>query len=81
MKWQATMTTRGRVTIPRGVRSRLGMKPGDSVEFDDTGGSVLLRVVGKQSTKEWFAAMDRRKGDAFLKERKQPKTPKRRIFD
>jgi hypothetical protein len=32
--------------------------------------------------KEWFAAMDRRRGDAFPKGwRKQPKTPKRRIFD
>jgi antitoxin VapB len=31
---------------------------------------------------EWFAAMDRGRGEPFLKTgRKQPKAPKRRIFD
>ena len=32
--------------------------------------------------KEWFLAMDRRRGDPLFKGgRKQPKTPQRRIFD
>jgi len=43
-------------------------------------GVLLAPVI--TDPQEWLAAMDRRRGDPFLKEgRKQPKTPRRRIFD
>jgi AbrB family looped-hinge helix DNA binding protein len=47
MKWQATMTTRGRVTLPPDVRQRLGVKPGDRLEFEYEGNKVLVRRVAK----------------------------------
>ena len=59
-------------------------------EFRFEGNSVRVRRVPEgvllepiiADPEEWFAAMDRRRGEPFLKGgRKQPKTPKRRIFD
>jgi antitoxin VapB len=59
-------------------------------EFRFEGDAVRVRRVPEglllepmiADPKEWFAAMDRRGGEPFLKTgRKQPKAPKRRIFD
>jgi AbrB family looped-hinge helix DNA binding protein len=33
---QATLTSKGQITIPIGVRKRLHLKPGDILEFDET---------------------------------------------
>ncbi len=33
---QATLTSKGQITIPIGVRQRLHLKPGDILEFDET---------------------------------------------
>lgn len=32
---QATLTSKGQITIPIGVRRRLHLKPGDVLEFDE----------------------------------------------
>ena len=32
-----------RITIPKAVRERLGLKPGDSVEFEFVEGGVVIR--------------------------------------
>lgn len=54
---------------------------GDRVRVRRVPEGVLLQPM-ITDPKEWLAAMDRRRGDPFLKEgRKQPKTPRRRIFD
>lgn len=54
---------------------------GDRVRVRRVPEGVLLQPM-ITDVKEWFAAMDRRRGDPFLKGgRKQPKAPKRRIFD
>lgn len=54
---------------------------GDRVRVRRVPEGVLLTPMFS-NVKEWFAAMDRRRGDSFLKDgRKQPKTPKRRLFD
>ena len=64
------------VRLPREFRFE-----GDSVRVRRVPEGVLLEPM-IQDTEKWFAAMDRRQGDPFLKEgRKQPKTPKRRIYD
>lgn len=43
---EATVTTRGRITIPKAVRERLGLKPGAKVRFHlhPHGGVSLGRV-------------------------------------
>lgn len=39
-----TVTSRGRVTIPKKVREWLGIQPGSAVDFEVTpGGDVILR--------------------------------------
>ncbi len=39
------LTIKGQVTIPQGVRERLGLRPGDEVDFVDVGGEYHLRKV------------------------------------
>ena len=42
----ARVTSRGRITIPKQVRERLGLRPGDEVGFtEDAGGWRIRREV------------------------------------
>lgn len=44
-----TVTSKGQVTIPKAVRDRLGIKPGNAVDFrvEPDGKVVLLKVKGE----------------------------------
>ena len=54
---------------------------GDAVRVRRVPEGLLLEPMISDTAK-WFAAMDRRRGEPFLKTgRKQPTAPKRRIFD
>lgn len=45
MSANATLTSKGRTTIPKQIRDRLGMKPGNRMTFTLTpDGIILLRV-------------------------------------
>jgi antitoxin PrlF len=39
----ATITTKGQITLPKEVRVRHGLKPGDSVEFVEEDGRTYVR--------------------------------------
>ncbi len=39
------VTSKGQVTIPKGVRDRLGIRPGDRVDFVEERGTVRVRKV------------------------------------
>lgn len=39
---QAKITAKGQVTIPLAVRRRLGVGPGDEIEFQETDGGFLM---------------------------------------
>ena len=41
----ATLTTKGQVTIPLEVRTRLGIDAGDKISFEPQGDAVVIRVV------------------------------------
>jgi AbrB family looped-hinge helix DNA binding protein len=43
------LTSKGQVTIPLAIRSRLGLLPNTEVEFDVVGQSVRIRKAKKQS--------------------------------
>jgi AbrB family looped-hinge helix DNA binding protein len=48
MSTDATLTSKGRTTIPKQIRDRLGMKPGDRMTFTVMpDGLVLMRVKNK----------------------------------
>jgi antitoxin VapB len=63
------------VRLPRELRFE-----GDCVRVRRVGEGVLLEPVFSD-TKKWYAALDRLKDGAFLaKGRKQPKTPRGKMF-
>ena len=39
----STVSSKGQITVPKGVRDRLGLRTGTVVEFEITGAGVLLR--------------------------------------
>jgi AbrB family looped-hinge helix DNA binding protein len=48
MEPTATLTSKGQTTIPKEIRDRLGMKPGDRMTFTlMADGAVLVRVKRK----------------------------------
>jgi len=58
-----TVTSKGQVTIPKPVRDRLGIKPGDAVEFElAPDGRVIVVKVGGRRPASRFAALRGRAG-------------------
>ncbi len=41
----ATLTSKGQVTIPKEIRTRLGIEAGDKISFELQGDAIVLRVV------------------------------------
>lgn len=51
---QATLTSKGQVTIPIHVRNRLHLRPGDILEFDETAPFLkAVRVISPQAWEEF----------------------------
>lgn len=46
---KSKITAKGQVTIPLLVRRRLGVRPGDEVEFVEAPAGTLLRKIAKES--------------------------------
>lgn len=45
---QATMTTKGQLTVPKSIRDKLGLEPGDRVDFLDVDDeTVALKRIKK----------------------------------
>jgi AbrB family looped-hinge helix DNA binding protein len=58
---KATITSKGQITIPVAIREKLGLKPGDQIEFDENA-TILIgrRVVDpaewQQAIEDWRSA-------------------------
>jgi AbrB family looped-hinge helix DNA binding protein len=52
---KATLTSKGQITIPIAIREKLGLKPGDQIEFDETATILVGRRVVKPG--EWNHAL------------------------
>lgn len=48
------MTTKGQVTIPKQLREKLGLQPGDDVGFREDGQDVILENASKQSESDFL---------------------------
>ena len=51
-----TLTSKGQVTIPQQIRTRLGLRPGTRVVFDVVGDSVRIRRAAQQTTGDAIVA-------------------------
>lgn len=49
---KATITSKGQLTIPKRVRDRLGLEPGDRLAFDVEGDTIRLRVEKRRTLEE-----------------------------
>ncbi len=57
------VTQKGQVTIPLGVRAKLGIEPGSVVAFDmDPDGRVVLRKIGGEAPPSRFIRLRGRAG-------------------
>jgi AbrB family looped-hinge helix DNA binding protein len=53
------VTTKGQVTVPKEIRDRLGIEPGDEVEFEETDdGFVLRKSVEENPFDDWRGVAD-----------------------
>lgn len=50
------MTSKGQVTIPKHIREKLGVGPGDDIGFREEGQAVILENEGEKSAGTDFAA-------------------------
>jgi AbrB family looped-hinge helix DNA binding protein len=53
------VTTKGQVTIPKPIRERLGIDPGDEVEFVETDeGYVVRKRVEENPFEKWKGTLE-----------------------
>ena len=56
---RSKVTTQGQISVPAEVRRRLGVGPGAVLEWDEEGGRVIVRRVGKYTSQEVHEALFR----------------------
>lgn len=68
----AKITSKGQVTIPKKVRERLGVQPGEAIGFEEKEGvMVVSKAVRKSPFDKWMGRLGRLKGrrsDDIVKE-------------
>ena len=51
------VTSQGQISVPAEVRRKLGIGPGSVLEWDEEGGEVVVRRVGRFSSKDVHDAL------------------------
>lgn len=49
---QSKITAQGQTSVPLGVRKKLGIGPGSTLEWDVEGDSIVVRKAGKYSSED-----------------------------
>jgi antitoxin PrlF len=49
MKNSSTISSKGQITVPQGIRKRLGLEPGDRVEFVVEEGRTVIRPARSEA--------------------------------
>jgi antitoxin PrlF len=70
MNRRATVGERGQVTIPKPFRDRLGIRPGEAVEFiEDQGRLVVQRMANRDPVEDVYGVLDLGRGtDVVMRE-------------
>ena len=59
----AKVTSKGQITIPKKVREKLGVHPGEDVGFEEKDGIVFIKkAVTKSPFDKWAGKLHRQKG-------------------
>ncbi len=59
----AKVTSKGQVTIPKKVRERLGVQPGEEVGFEEKGGTIYItKAVSRSPFDGWVGKLKHLKG-------------------
>jgi len=59
----AKITSKGQVTIPKKVREKLGVQPGEAVGFDEKGGVIFIKkAITKSPFDKWVGKLKHLKG-------------------
>lgn len=61
---RAKLSARAQTVIPREVRERLGVGPGDSIEFEEKDGEIVVRAVRRAPVDDPFAVFTEWAGEA-----------------
>jgi antitoxin PrlF len=51
------LTAQGQISVPASVRRRLGIGPGSVLEWDDDGGTIVVRRAGRHSSADIHRAV------------------------
>jgi AbrB family looped-hinge helix DNA binding protein len=54
---RSKLTAEGQVFVPAAIRRRLGVGPGDVLEWDDRGDAVVVRRAGRYTSEEVHRAL------------------------
>jgi antitoxin PrlF len=58
------LSTRPQTVIPKPIRERLGIGPGDVIAFEERAGEIVIRPVRAAPTEDSFATFTEWSGDA-----------------
>jgi AbrB family looped-hinge helix DNA binding protein len=47
---QSKLTAQGQISVPAEIRKRLGLGPGSVLEWDESGGEVIVRKSGRYTS-------------------------------
>ena len=54
---QSRLTAQGQISVPAEVRRKLGIGPGSVLEWDEEGGKIVVRRVGRYTSEEIHKAL------------------------
>ena len=54
---RSKLTAQGQISVPAEVRRRLGIGPGSVIEWDEQGGEIVVRRVGRFTSVEVHEAV------------------------
>lgn len=57
--WKTKITSKGQVTIPKAMREKIGLNPGDTLEIKETEhGYVINKSVNTEVLKKYIGCLD-----------------------
>ena len=54
---QSKLTAQGQISVPAEIRKKLGLRPGSVMEWDESGGEVIVRRAGQYTSAQVHEAL------------------------